>query len=262
MNCKAYPVFHVKRRKYRLRFLGASIARCYELWLMRGDIAAFPGQQGQWNFAQTVAGSVVPTRGQQCMKMMQIAVDGGLLPKAVQRDSIEIWPAKRREFVVDFTKYMDGTPTTKGDVIYLANTMIMSDGRKPEFPGDAGFNTSYCVPMMKIVIGDDAPDNSLMPAHGQNLRPMPPYLPTAVRQRAHFRLSRGGVGDEGQWVINGLGFDAARDPLHRTKMNSAEIWTVENGGGGWTHPMHIHQEEHRVLKREGGRYPHAGGRHG
>ena len=205
VNCKAYPVFHVKRRKYRLRFLGASIARCYELWLMQGNIAAFPGQQGQWNFATTVAGSTVPTRGQQCMKMMQIAVDGGLLPKAIQRDSVEIWPAKRREFVVDFTKYMDGSPTTKGDVIYLANTMIMSDGRKPEFPGEAGFNSSYCVPMMKIVIGDDAPDNSLMPAHGQNLRPMPPYLPTAVRQKAPLRLGRGGVGDEGQWVINGLG---------------------------------------------------------
>jgi FtsP/CotA-like multicopper oxidase with cupredoxin domain len=250
VNCKAYPVLHVKRRKYRLRFLGASIARCYELWLMRGDIAAFPGLQGQWNFATTAAGTTVRTRGQQCMKMMQIAVDGGLLPKAVLRDSIEIWPAKRREFVVDFTKYMDGTPTTKGDVIYLANTMRMTDGRKPEFPGEAGFDSTYCVPMMKIVIGDDAPDNSIMPAHGQNLRPMPPYLPTTVRQKAHFRLERGGVGDEGQWVINGLGFDATRAPLHRTKLNTAEIWTVENGGGGWTHPMHIHHEEHRVLSRD------------
>ena len=77
--------------------------------------------------------------------------------------------------------------------------------------------------MMKIVIGDDAPDNSVMPAPGQNLRPMPPYLPTAVRKKAHFELERGGGGgDEGQWVINGLAFDAARDPLHRTKLNSAE----------------------------------------
>jgi FtsP/CotA-like multicopper oxidase with cupredoxin domain len=33
------------------------------------------------------------------------------------------------------------------------------------------------------------------------------------------------------------------------KVNTAEEWTVENGGGGWTHPMHIHQEEHRTLSR-------------
>jgi FtsP/CotA-like multicopper oxidase with cupredoxin domain len=252
VNCKAYPVLHVKRRKYRLRFLDASIARCYELWLMRGNIAAFPGQQGQWNFATTAAGSTVRTRGQQCMRMTQIAVDGGLLPKAIVRDSMELWPAKRREVVVDFSKYMDGSSTSNGDVIYLSNTMLMLDGRKPEFDWDGNPDPTYCVPMLKIVIDGDAPDNSVMPAHGANLRPMPAYLPTTVRGRPHFKLERGGVGDEGQWVINGLGYDPAR-PLHKVKLNSAEIWTVENGGGGWTHPMHLHAEEHRVLSRTGGR---------
>jgi FtsP/CotA-like multicopper oxidase with cupredoxin domain len=255
VNCKAFPVLHVKRRRYRLRFLDASIARCYELWLMRGtgaDIKAFPGQQGQYNFARQVAGSWVRTRGQQCMKFTQIAVDGGLLPKAIVRDSFEIWPAKRREFVVDFSKYMDGSSTSNGDVIYLANTMLMLDGRKPEFVGDGSPDPTYCVPMLKIVIDGDAADNSLMPAHGQNLRPMPPYMPTTVRQRPHFKLERGGVGDEGQWVINGLGFDPER-PLHKVKLNSSELWTVENGGGGWTHPMHLHHEEHRVISRSGGR---------
>jgi FtsP/CotA-like multicopper oxidase with cupredoxin domain len=32
---------------------------------------------------------------------------------------------------------------------------------------------------------------------------------------------------------------------------SAEVWTIVNGGGGWTHPLHIHQEEHAVLSRNG-----------
>ena len=31
--------------------------------------------------------------------------------------------------IIDFTKYMDGTPTTKGDVVYLTNVMKMPDGR-------------------------------------------------------------------------------------------------------------------------------------
>jgi hypothetical protein len=38
-NCVAYPVLHVKRRKYRTRFLGASISRIYELsWQTDGDV--------------------------------------------------------------------------------------------------------------------------------------------------------------------------------------------------------------------------------
>ena len=67
--------------------------------------------------------------GEQCLRMAQIANDGGLLPAPIVRDSFELWPAKRREFIVDFTRYMDGTPTQKGDVIYLVNTMKMTTGR-------------------------------------------------------------------------------------------------------------------------------------
>ena len=63
------------------------------------------------------------------MRFTQIASDGGLLPFPVTRDSFELWPAKRREFIVDFTKYQDGSPTTKGDVIYLTNVMKMPNGR-------------------------------------------------------------------------------------------------------------------------------------
>ena len=78
--------------------------------------------------------------GTQCMKLVQIANDGGLLPKPIVRDSFELWPAKRREFIVDFTRFMDGTPTRKGDEIYLVNTMKMTtgrmwDSRRPELQG-------------------------------------------------------------------------------------------------------------------------------
>ena len=30
-----------------------------------------------------------------------------------------------------------------------------------------------------------------------------------------------------------------------------EVWEIRNSGGGWVHPMHIHQEEHRVVVRNG-----------
>ena len=47
------------------------------------------------------------------MRFVQVASEGGLLPNPIVRDSFELWPAKRREFVVDFTKYMAGTPTRR-----------------------------------------------------------------------------------------------------------------------------------------------------
>jgi FtsP/CotA-like multicopper oxidase with cupredoxin domain len=29
------------------------------------------------------------------------------------------------------------------------------------------------------------------------------------------------------------------------------VWTIKNGGGGWTHPMHLHMEEHHIFTRGG-----------
>jgi FtsP/CotA-like multicopper oxidase with cupredoxin domain len=82
----------------------------------------------------------------------------------------------------------------------------------------------------------------------------------ALKKLRHqeFRLERGGgntdptnpFAKENEWLINGLPF-RAHEPLARPTRGQPEIWTVENGGGGWTHPMHFHQEEHRVLSRNG-----------
>ena len=74
--------------------------------------------------------------------------------------------------------------------------------------------------------------------------------PTA-RRTSEFKLERGGsAGWENEWLINGLPFEP-HNPLALPQRGRAEIWTIENGGGGWTHPMHLHQEEHRILSRNG-----------
>jgi FtsP/CotA-like multicopper oxidase with cupredoxin domain len=179
--------------------------------------------------------------------MASSACEGGLLPFAVLRNSFTVWPAKRREFVLDFTRYMDGTPTTKGDVIYLTNTTRMDDGRKPD-----SSDPSYKVPLLKIVIGDDPPepDDSVMP---KDLRPLP-IIPdsTTLAGLTHrtFELERGGsAGGEIEWLINGFPFKLGK-PLALPLQGKPEIWTIK-GGGGWGHPMHIHQEEHHVLSRDG-----------
>src|SRR4051794_28113897 len=109
VNGKAFPVLEVKRRKYRLRFLDASISRIYEFKLMHSSRGAKAARDMGYS-GDELQGQYRLPDGEQCMKFVQIASEGGLLPKPMVRDSFELWPAKRREFVVDFTTYMDGTP--------------------------------------------------------------------------------------------------------------------------------------------------------
>jgi FtsP/CotA-like multicopper oxidase with cupredoxin domain len=187
------------------------------------------------------------------------------LPFPVVRDSFELWPAKRREFIVDFTKYQDGTPTTKGDVIYLTDVLKMPDGRMWTNSSRFSPDPNYKVPVMKIVIGDDAPDNSVMPAALQTLRELPP-LPkdwkSLMDNRLIFEVERGAAGGEVEWLINGKQFDpakvatsmknpASKTPLAQQKKNSFNLWEIRNGGGGWVHPFHLHMEEHRTVMRGG-----------
>ncbi|HEY6747940.1 MAG TPA: multicopper oxidase domain-containing protein, partial [Mycobacteriales bacterium] len=260
INGTAYPTLEVKRRKYRLRFLDASIARIYELQLMTSTAgpktavslgyATDADLQGQWRIED----------GQQCMKWTEIADDGGLLPVPIVRNTFELWPAKRREHIMDFTKYMDGSPTKKGDVIYLTNVMRMPDGRMWSNSSRFLPDPKYKVPMMKIVIGDDAPDASVVPAALRDLPPLPSNWQNLLDDRMIFEVQRGSAGGELEWLINGKPFDptvelnSLPNKLGHTakaiqKKNSFNLWEIRNGGGGWVHPFHLHMEEHRTVMR-------------
>jgi FtsP/CotA-like multicopper oxidase with cupredoxin domain len=263
VNGTAFPVLEVKRRKYRFRFLDCSISRIYELQLMSSTngpkaardlgYASEEDLQGQWRIED----------GQQVMNFTQIATDGGLMPFALTRDTFELWPAKRREQIVDFTKYKDGSPTKKGDVIYLTNVMKMPDGRMWSNSTRFSPDPKYKIPIMKIVIGDDAEDNSVLPGPTTKLRDLPP-LPanwqTLLDDRLIFEVQRGSAGGELEWLINGKPFDPTIELLslknrdgHQypatPKKNSFNLWEIRNGGGGWVHPIHLHMEEHRTVMR-------------
>jgi FtsP/CotA-like multicopper oxidase with cupredoxin domain len=251
VNGKAFPVLEVKRRKYRLRFLDASISRIYDLELMHSSRGPKAARDLGYN-GDELQGQYRLPDGTQCMKWVQIANDGGLLPEPIVRDSLELWPAKRRECIVDFTKFMDGTPTRKGDEIYLVNTMKMTTGRMWDSE-----DPNYKIPILKIVIGDDPPepDMSVIPARMRDLAPM--VVPDPLRyvddkSIPTFELQRGStnVDPEFEWLINGLPFDPTK-PLASVKRGSGHLWRIRNGGGGWVHPMHLHMEEHRVVARDG-----------
>jgi FtsP/CotA-like multicopper oxidase with cupredoxin domain len=249
VNGKAFPVLNVFRRKYRFRFLDASIARVYDLMLMTSDAGpqAVRGTQGQW---------LIPD-GKQCMRFTQIASEGGLLPYPIVRDSFEIWPSRRKEVIVDFTNFA-------GKEIYLVNIAKMEDGRKPD-----SADPNYKVPVLKIIVGGPPPepDMSVIP---RQLRPLPnvDLSDEALAKLPHryFELQRGGgakltnpdpvteiLNRETEWLINDHPFQIC-EPLARPQKGGPEVWTVKNGGGGWIHPMHFHQEEHRIIAKNGVRF--------
>ena len=260
VNGTAYPVLEVKRRKYRLRFLDASVARIYEFQLMTSTqgpkSAASLGYKGS-----ELDGQYRIPDGQQCMQFTQIASDGGLIPFPIKRDSFELWPAKRREVVVDFSRYQDGTPTTKGDVVYLTNVMKMPTGRMWDSSSRFSPDPDYKVPVLKIVIGDTAPDESEVPPALRPLPPLPRNWKSMLDNRLIFEVERGSLGGETEWLINGEPFDpvnvatsmknrAGKTPPAQQKRNSFNLWEIRNGGGGWVHPFHLHMEEHRTVMRD------------
>jgi FtsP/CotA-like multicopper oxidase with cupredoxin domain len=261
VNGTAYPVMEVKRRKYRFRFLDASVSRIYEFKLMSSTLG--PKSSASLGYIDDeLEGQYRIPDGQQCMQFTQIASDGGLLPVPLKRDSFELWPAKRREVIIDFTRYQDGTPTTKGDVVYLTNVMKMPNGRMWSNSSRFFPDPKYRVPVLKFVIGDTAPDDSRIPTTLRPLPPLPSTWQTMMANRMIFEVKRGTLGGETEWLINGKPFDpdavaaslrnpAGRTPLAQQRKGSFNLWEVRNGGGGWVHPFHLHMEEHRTVMRNG-----------
>ena len=58
----------------------------------------------------------------------------------------------------------------------------------------------------------------------------------------------------GEWLINGVGFaDVSNRVLAEPKFGQVERWQLQNNGGGWSHPIHIHLIGVQVVSRQGGR---------
>ena len=116
--------------------------------------------------------------------------------------------------------------------------------------------------MLKFVVGDlpAEPDQSVIPGALRPLPAVPANWKDLMANRMVFEVQRGSGGGEIEWLINGQAFDAAnvvrslknpagKTPLAQQKIGSYNLWELRNASGGWVHPMHLHMEEHRVVKR-------------
>ena len=210
VNGVAQPKLTVERRKYRFRLLNGSIAR------------------------------VVHVRFSHRVPTLQIGNDSWLLPEAVAVSGVRLTPAKRADWIVDFSSFPEGTE------IYLENIMEQTDGRGPK-----GLNVAARIPYMKIVVTGKTPQpDSLAIKAGTPLRPHVPLHPDEVTVVRQFDFER----KNGAWVVNGEFWNPARCDAD-IKRGAVEKWVLKNGSGGWWHPIHIHLESHQIQTVNGAPAP-------
>ncbi|KZL80040.1 bilirubin oxidase [Colletotrichum incanum] len=159
-----------------------------------------------------------------------ISSDAGLLTGPQKVKELYISMAERYEIIVDFSNL-------KGQNVTMRNTR--------GFAPDIDYLHTDKV-MRFVVSGDSVSDKSEVPSA---LRTVPfPKDKTGVDQ--HFLFHRQGS----DWRINGVIFaDVNNRVLARPKRGTIEVWELENSSGGWSHPIHIHLVDFRVIKRVNGR---------
>ncbi|MBA9005500.1 multicopper oxidase domain-containing protein [Thermomonospora cellulosilytica] len=199
VNGRVQPYFQVAARKYRLRFVNGANERYYQLKL--GDDE----------------------------EMVQVASDGGLLPRPVPTTRITMSPGERVDVVVDFSRYPLGTR------LVLAN---------------ADPDTTDIREIMRFDVVRPAKDDSRLPGR---LRPM--YgrgrgKPGAVdRERdISFYLDL----EMQHFVIDGKHFDPDRIDM-QVRKGDVEVWTIHNRDDqfGIPHNFHVHGVHFEVLERNG-----------
>ncbi|MDH4557960.1 twin-arginine translocation signal domain-containing protein [Pseudomonas sp. BN417] len=163
-----------------------------------------------------------------------IGNDGNLLPQPLLNQQIvTLGVAERGDIVVDFSKYPVGT------TLYLVNRMRQEETRGPKDIRDTG------VRVLKIVVDrwPTAQDLSQVPAYLRPLPPLDPYeVANAPVRRFVFERSNN------MWVINGQ-FVNVTAPRFTVPKGRGEIWELVNIDNGWSHPIHIHFEEGRIIAR-------------
>ena len=240
VNLTYKPYFEVERRKYRFRILNASVSRFFKYGLSDGS------------------------------PMIQIANDGNLLPSpVVQTISDEQGIAERYDWVIDFSRY------NINDKVWMVNVCEHVDGKKPA--ADLSLaqalqpnQSDPCVGKFlefRIVRDPKLPDQSKVPSV---LIPNPDLSSIPVSRTRTFNFGRGASqplpdteetyttgagGQKGPWGVSTDGGPMLNASWGRISAapgyGTREVWTLQNGGGGWDHPIHIHFEEGQILARNG-----------
>jgi spore coat protein A, manganese oxidase len=150
--------------------------------------------------------------------------------------------AERYEIVIDFAKYKIG------DKVELRN---LSN------PNNIDFTHTDKIMMFEVAgeatrLTDNHIPDVLDPGKKDFYNPMKFSAADATGVGASLRVLRGA----GIWSINGQTWHDVENSGYRMtganpKLDEIQIWELENPGGGWFHPLHIHLIDFKVLDRNG-----------
>jgi FtsP/CotA-like multicopper oxidase with cupredoxin domain len=216
VNGKIQPFFQVKARRYRFRLLDTGPSRFYEFFLT--DLNNLGANNQYW----------------------VIANDGNLLPAPVKVSSVRIGVAERVDVVIDFRPFA-------GKTIYLENRLNQINGQGPVITQECGvpevLGAGQGNLLLKFIVSTDFDDDDSADPSTQTFYSLPDTTATPRITRT-FKFDR----LNGQWSINGQFMDCNEIRVH-IQPNSVEHWLLTNATGDWTHPVHIHEEEHQILTR-------------
>ncbi|HXE75170.1 MAG TPA: multicopper oxidase domain-containing protein [Candidatus Xenobia bacterium] len=238
-NGKIQPYFEVQKRRYRFRILDGGPSRFYQLYLTNPD-----------NPNQSIPFYAITT------------TDGNLLPRPIRLTNVRLSVAERIDVIIDFKAIWNnfGNPSR----IWLENRLRQDNGRGPTNEILPAGNPNNVVLEFRLTGPSNVADASFDPAPVSFptvpcsptdcvfapicLPPVPtnnaPAKEDRIRITRTFRFERG----NGQWQINGQFVDCTRFRF-KVERNTAERWILRNNSGGWEHPIHIHFEEFRMVRR-------------
>ncbi len=210
VNGKAQPMLRVERRKYRFRILNGSTARFIQLRLTSGEFVQIGADT--WLLPQALTPSASDERG-------------------TRVGEIRLANAERADVIVDFSN--------APDEVFLENILFQSKGRSPEEVVEPGTF------LVKFVVEGPTVERDVSIALGTPLRPHTAITADEIVRTRTFEFER----RNGRWAINGEFFDHDRVDANPV-VGTAERWILKNGGGGWSHPIHIHLEAHQIQSLE------------
>jgi len=169
-----------------------------------------------------------------------IGTDGGLMPHPVECGHVKVAMAERYEIVIDFSKYKPGQR------VVLRNTSPKNN---------IDFDTTHVVMAFTVGATVSSTANNEIPQDlnpNMNVMGLTPEMASNKNNPRVMRFERG----DGHWTVNGHTWeDVVNSDYDLTcatvKRDDVEIWELQNPGGGWFHPVHIHLVDFKILDRNG-----------
>ncbi|HEX3250735.1 MAG TPA: multicopper oxidase domain-containing protein [Pyrinomonadaceae bacterium] len=234
VNGMIQPSMTVRRRKYRFRILNTGPTQTYDLTLIKpdGSVGTITVIATDANFLEHPIPIDAGANAGNSNSTTAPIVPGGL------RVSV----AERYDIIIDFAQFKSG------DKLYLKENRTMFVGNPSPDPLPSGLNIGNVLMQFKVVNTEPwfPADTPPIPA---TLCTYPPLPATDNTWEWQFVLVGGRFRVKRPFDTVGCTFDPDHS-AHCMLQGTTEEWLLNNNiASGWTHPVHIHFEEFRTLKR-------------